>query len=338
MVSIVLVTYNRASRLKLSIRDILNQSFKDFELIICDDCSTDSTEQVCRDFEKRDSRIRYFRHDKNLAMPANCNFGINKSSFDYVAILHDGDRFKPTLIEQWYNAISTNDSVGFVFNSIGETDEHEQVVNSFHEFNEGVVGRDNLLNRTFFRRWKFDSPVYGQAMVKKSLLEERGYLSKEYGFYSDVDLWMDILHKHDAYYCADTLITCPTKEIQPRLFEDHLINHFLLMFNIQLKHRRKEFKNRPLELSRELLLLMFQSFSCLTYCLLLIVKNFSFRSYIGAGKLLRNNYFFLIPWMIILIAYPLLYPVLGLFKIVKNFVVSKLVKKEPVRWLSWLNR
>ena len=48
MVSIVLVTYNRAKRLKLSIQDILNQTFKDFELIICDDCSTDSTESVCR--------------------------------------------------------------------------------------------------------------------------------------------------------------------------------------------------------------------------------------------------------------------------------------------------
>ncbi|HMG93488.1 MAG TPA: glycosyltransferase family 2 protein [Chryseolinea sp.] len=337
MVSIVLVTYNRASRLKLSIRDILNQTFKDFELIICDDCSTDSTEQVCREFEKRDSRIRYFRHPENIAMPANCNFGITQSNFDYVAILHDGDRFKPSLIERWYTAISNNDSVGFVFNSIGETDAQEKLVNSWHEFDEGVVSRDDLLNGTFFRRWKFDSPVYGQAMVKKSLLEERGYLSKEYGFYSDVDLWMDILHRHDAYYCADTLITGPTKDLQPRLFDDHLINHFLLMFSMQLKHRKKEFHNRPIALCRELILLMFQSLFFLTYCLLLIVKNYSLRSYTDAGKLLRHNLFLLIPWTIILVFYPILYPVLRLFTGVKTLVAYKREKKEPAPWLSWFS-
>ena len=74
MVSIVLVTYNRAKRLRLSIQDILNQTFKDFELIICDDCSTDSTEDVCAEFAKADDRIRYYRHNSNLQMPANCNF------------------------------------------------------------------------------------------------------------------------------------------------------------------------------------------------------------------------------------------------------------------------
>ncbi len=338
MVSIVLVTYNRASRLKLSIRDILNQTFTDFELIICDDCSTDSTPDVCREFEKRDNRIRYFRHPVNVAMPANCNFGITKCNFDYVAILHDGDRFKPDLIEQWYNAIANHESVGFVFNSIGETDERDKLVNSFHEFDEGVVSRDDLLKRTFFRRWRFDSPVYGQAMVKKSLLEERGYLYDEYGFYSDVDLWMDILHEHDAYYCAETLITGPTKNIQPRLFEDHLINHFLLMFNMQVKHRKKEFHNRPIALSLELMLLMIQSFINLMYCLLLLVKNQSFLTYIGAGRLLRHNLFLLIPWVAVLAVYPIVYSVLKLFTTIKSITISKGTRKEPVPWMNWLTR
>jgi len=99
MVSIVLVTYNRAKRLKLSIQDILKQTFKDFELIICDDCSTDATEAVCRGFVAKDDRIKYYRHASNLQMPANCNFGIQKSIYPYIAILHDGDRFKPDLIE-----------------------------------------------------------------------------------------------------------------------------------------------------------------------------------------------------------------------------------------------
>ena len=358
MVSIVLVTYNRASRLKLSIQDILDQTFPDFELIICDDCSTDSTEQVCLDFQKKDSRVRYFRHPANIAMPANCNFGITKCNFDYVAILHDGDRFDPSLIEQWYHAIVDHESVGFVFNAIGETDEHDQLVNSFHEFDEGVVRRDDLLKRTFFRRWRFDSPVYGEAMVRKSLLEERGYLDPKYGFYADVDLWMDILHTHDAYYCAEVLIKGPTKNIQPRLFKDWIIDHFLLMVDMQQKHRKKEFQNKPVTLYRELLLLKVQSVFFLTYCLLLVVKNHTFTMYVETGRVLRHDLLLLIPWITILIGYPLLYPTVRLFTVVKGLVVSKRdhknskaingkvskrldqkhsksTSKEPVNWLSW---
>src|SRR5688500_976602 len=147
MVSIVLVTYNRAKRLRLSIQDILNQTFKNFELIICDDCSTDSTEDVCTEFAKVDGRIRYYRHNSNLQMPANCNFGIQKAIFPYIAILHDGDRFQPTLIERWYEAITKNDSVGFVFNTIGSSDADDNLIKWHSEFKEGVISKEYLLKK-----------------------------------------------------------------------------------------------------------------------------------------------------------------------------------------------
>jgi len=319
MVSIVLVTYNRASRLKLSIQDILRQTFRDFELIICDDCSTDTTKAVCEEFQKRDPRITYYRHPSNIAMPANCNFGIQKARFDYIAILHDGDRFKPDLIEQWYTAISKHD-VGFVFNSIGETDAQDNLVsaNCYHAFPEGVVQKDLLLKKTFFRRWQFDSPVYGQAMVKKELVEQMGLLNSRFGFYADVDLWMELLHSHDAYCCLDTLITTPTKDIQPRLFDDNLINFFLLMFSMHLKHRKKAYAGQPVKLGIEMTILWIQSLFNVTYRLLLVVKNFSLGSFLDAGTRLKRNALFLIPWTVIFLLYPVLYPILKLFTIIKQ--------------------
>lgn len=328
MVSIVLVTYNRAERLRLSILDILNQTFKDFELLICDDCSTDSTEALCREFAANDKRIKYYRHPSNLRMPANCNFGIQKSVFPYIAILHDGDRFKPDLIEQWYKAISQNESVGFVFNSIGTTDANENLVTSFHEFEEGIVKKDYLLKKVYFRRWLFSSPVWGETMVKKKLIEDNGFLKKKYGFYADVDLWMQLLHSHDAYYCADTLITCPAKTVQPRLFDDNLIRTFLYLFSMQITHRKKAFKGQLILLSRELLLCWIQAFFSLTVVLLLIMKNFSFRSFIEAANLLKRTYVFLIPWIIMLFLYPLLFPVLKLFDAVKNILNKNILNPK----------
>jgi glycosyltransferase involved in cell wall biosynthesis len=318
VVSIVLVTYNRAQRLRLSIRDILNQTFKDFELIICDDCSPDETEEVCREFIAEDNRVKYFRHASNNRMPANLNFGICKAQFPYVAILHDGDRFKPDLIQQWYNGITSKDSVGFVFNSIGVTDEHENIVFAYHDFKEGIIDKDYLLKDVYFRRWQFNSPVYGEAMVRKELVIENGLLKSKYGFYADVDLWMQLLHTHDAYYCADTLITGPAKTLQPRLFDDHLVKTFNYMFIMQLNHRRKAFAKQPLRLAAELLLFYAQAFMNLNYKLLLLVKNFSFHSFMDARKLLKQSFLFVIPWLTILFLYPILYPFLKLFQVLKK--------------------
>jgi glycosyltransferase involved in cell wall biosynthesis len=319
VVSIVLVTYNRVDRLKLSIQDILNQTFKEFELIICDDCSTDSTQEVCEEFALKDNRVKYYRHKSNLKMPANCNFGIQKSIYPYVAILHDGDRFSPALIEQWYKGISENESVGFVFNAIGVTDSNENLVLEFREFSEGLILKDHLLKNVYFRRWQFDSPVYGEVMVKKELIEERGFLKKKYGFYADVDLWMDLLHTHDAYYCSDTLITGPTKSIQPRLFEDDIMRYFLNMFAMQLKHRQKAFKDNQGELMKELGILWFQAGMGLTFRLLLVVKNFSFNYFMKVVTPLKRNFLFLALWALFLLSYPLLYPSLQLYKFVKSY-------------------
>jgi len=310
MVSIVLVTYNRASRLRLSIQDILNQSFSDFELIICDDCSPDNTEAVCREFEARDSRIRYFRHAQNMQMPGNLNFGIAQAKFEYIAILHDGDRFRKDLIEQWYNAISMNDNVGIVFNSLGDCDNEDRIVKVHELFEEGVVKGEHLLKSVYFRRKDFSSPIYGEAMVRKSLVQRYGYLRPEYSFYADVDLWMEILHSHDAYYCADVLIKTPLKEFQPQQFNNNIVRFYVLLFVMSRAHRIETFKGNPLKLLSEMMYYYGITISHMTYILLLVTKNFPFEYYISCRKEFRKHLYLLPVWAGMLLCYPVLRPLL----------------------------
>jgi len=250
-------------------------------------------------------------------MPANCNFGIKKAVYEYIAILHDGDRFSPDLIQKWHNALIENPSVGFVFNSIGETDENENIVRRHVDFKEGLIKKEHLLKQVYFRRWRFDSPVYGEAMVRKKLIEEHGFLKSEYSFYADVDLWMDLLHFNDAYYCVDTLITGPIKAIQPRLFDDNTIKTFLYMFKIHQKHRKKAFKNKPLRYLAELILFYIYAFFSMNYSLLLVVKNFTFTEFLGIGKLLKENLLFFFHWSVILLLYPILFLALKCFDLIK---------------------
>lgn len=310
MVSIVLVTYNRAKRLKLSVEDILQQTFRDFELIICDDCSPDNTEAVCKEFAARDSRVRYFRHAQNMQMPGNLNFGIQQARHEYVAILHDGDRFRKDLIEQWYNAISRHDNCGLVFNSLGDSDGDDRIVNVVQDFEEGVVKKETLLHSNYFRRKNLSSPIYGEVMVRKSLVEKYGYFKPEYSFYADVDLWMEILHNHDAYYCADTLIKTPYKCFQPQEFADDIVKFNVFLLDMSLKHRIRAFRGQSLKLGAEMVYFYFLVNWHLTYILLLVTKNFSFRYFLTCRKQLYK-YFYVMPiWAAFLISYPLLRPAL----------------------------
>jgi glycosyltransferase involved in cell wall biosynthesis len=310
MVSIVLVTYNRAKRLELSIGDILSQTFKEFELIICDDCSPDNTEEVCKKFEALDNRVRYFRHEQNKQMPENLNFGIRQAKHEYVAILHDGDRFRRDLIEQWYRAITAHDNVGVVFNTLADSDSEDRIVKINQQFEEGIISRKDLLYMEYFRRPQFNSAIYGEAMVRKSIIEKYGYLKQEFSFYADVDLWMAILHTHDAYYCADPLIKTPLKSFQPQEFQDDIVRFNVYLFNMHRAQRMRAFRQRPSKLVSEMAYYYATVIFRMTYILLLVTKNFSFQYFINSRKTLRNHFYLLPIWSAFLLAYPLLRPAL----------------------------
>ena len=71
--SIGLPVYNGQRFIRATLDALLAQTFGDFELIICDNCSTDATEQICREYARRDPRIRYFKNERNLGPAPNYN-------------------------------------------------------------------------------------------------------------------------------------------------------------------------------------------------------------------------------------------------------------------------
>src|SRR4051812_22803251 len=72
-VSIGVPVYNGERFIRATVDSILAQTYTDFELIICDNCSTDGTQAICREYAARDPRVRYFRNEKNLGPAPNYN-------------------------------------------------------------------------------------------------------------------------------------------------------------------------------------------------------------------------------------------------------------------------
>ncbi len=88
-VSIVLPTYNRAYCIGRTIDSVLAQGFADWELIVCDDCSSDDTTEVVRGYWSADSRIRYHRNPQRLGLPGNRNSGIALATSRLVYFIED---------------------------------------------------------------------------------------------------------------------------------------------------------------------------------------------------------------------------------------------------------
>ena len=90
--SIIIGTYNCKKFLKLAILSVLKQSFKDFELIIVDDCSVDGSQKLIKEFATKDNRIKPFFQKKNSGKDsAPRNFGISKAKGKYICFLDSDD-------------------------------------------------------------------------------------------------------------------------------------------------------------------------------------------------------------------------------------------------------
>ncbi len=107
-VSVIIPSFNRANKIQRAIESVLDQTYKDFELIVVDDASTDETPEVVNRFN--DERIRYHRNDSNLGGAASRNVGIKISKNDFIAFLDDDDEWLPTKLEKQVNMLKEADS------------------------------------------------------------------------------------------------------------------------------------------------------------------------------------------------------------------------------------
>jgi glycosyltransferase involved in cell wall biosynthesis len=99
-VSIGLPVYNGEAYLKDTLASILEQTYQNFELIICDNASTDQTEAICTHYAARDPRIRYYRQAQNVGATANFNRSFELARGVYFKWAAHDDLLEPTYLEK----------------------------------------------------------------------------------------------------------------------------------------------------------------------------------------------------------------------------------------------
>lgn len=224
-VSIIVVTYRRPHSLCKTLESLLAQTYSDFEIIISDDASGDETEYICKEYRTKDKRIKYRNNSSNLGMPGNLNAAIKDCNYDLVVNCHDGDIYKPTLIGKWVRLMEKYPTIGFACCNFCETDKYGNLPKGVDDMQINLPpimnGRDFLRDRFF--KWSnrhFGSWVWGTVMSKKSIYERMGYFNPNYGFVSDVDMWMKIALEYDVGIVRGVHILLPPKNNLPHLFDD----------------------------------------------------------------------------------------------------------------------
>ena len=110
-ISVIMSVYNGETYLKEAIESVMNQTFKNWELICINDCSTDSTSKILADFASKDERIKVHTNETNLKLPASLNKAISLSLGKYIARMDADDICLPERLEKQYKFMEENTTV-----------------------------------------------------------------------------------------------------------------------------------------------------------------------------------------------------------------------------------
>lgn len=182
LISVILPVYNGEDHLIECIESILNQTFKEFEFIIVDDASTDSTVQLLKDFAKKDYRITIITHEVNQKQTAAANTAIKNANGKYLARMDADDLALPNRLEQQVTFMEENPNIGLLGSWVDIIDNDGKILKIWYTHaTNGYLGW-NLLFGTGF--------AHSSVMMRSDIVKNVGYYQSPEA--EDYDLWSRI--------------------------------------------------------------------------------------------------------------------------------------------------
>lgn len=175
VITCLMCVYNGESFLREAINSILNQTFKDFELVIINDASIDSTLEILNSFT--DNRIKIITNSHNLGLTKSLNIGIKHSKGKYIARMDADDVSRRDRFEKQLKFILKHHEIAVVFS-----------------FGNGFLSRkypkSPIKNHEIKARLLFENPlVHSSAFINKNLIGNNLYYDEDYKTSQDYELW-----------------------------------------------------------------------------------------------------------------------------------------------------
>jgi glycosyltransferase involved in cell wall biosynthesis len=208
-VSICIPTYNRSHFLSYSIETVLHQTYPDFELIICDDGSTDNTPELVAKYD--DNRINYIKHTQNIGRSRNMRSGFEAATGEYFLKFDDDDGLTPEFLAKTVAVLEQNPDIDFVctnhwiINSRGE-----RIVEATQE-NSAKWGKDQLtlgvIPDLIWQTFYYQSLQVGSTLFRRNCLQLVDYMRPEADGCEDFDLLVRLaLAGKQGYFIPEFLM------------------------------------------------------------------------------------------------------------------------------------
>jgi len=187
--SIIMPTYNRAQFIKDAIDSVLSQDYKDFELIIINDGSTDNTREIVEKYQKSDPRIIYLEQ-KNKGEYATMNRGFSLAKGRYITFVHSDDISAPDSLGSRVKCLDENPEIDIVHGNLVKIDMSGREIQRYKAGDE-KDGKKILKGYCIKNLWEGQKiPVnYLTLMMRREATEKIGKMDETIRYAGDLD-WM----------------------------------------------------------------------------------------------------------------------------------------------------
>lgn len=200
-ISVIIPTYNYAHFLPLALESVLNQNYKNFEIIIVDDGSEDDTEKIVKNISKKNGgvKIHYIKHPKNLGFAEAMNSGVSVSNGEYINFLSADDILLPNFLEKEVTLLDKEKGVAMVYSAIVFIDE------------KGKRKRKQKLRKWQILKDSYSSLIIGNhinlvtCLVRSKLLKVCGHFNPKIKQMPDWDMWLRVSKKGNIAYIPEYL-------------------------------------------------------------------------------------------------------------------------------------
>ncbi len=196
-ISIIIPTFNRAKLLERSLQSILDQDYKEWEVIIIDNFSSDNTEQIVTDL--KNERIIYKKFDNSGSIAKARNEAIKISTGNYIAFLDSDDWWKPHKLRKCLDTFKNNNDLSIIYHNCRITDGKKNKNSKCRELNQNIY--DDLICNG-------NTLITSSVVIRKDILKSVGLFneSKDYLGWEDYDLWIRIAKANYRFKLISTVL------------------------------------------------------------------------------------------------------------------------------------
>ncbi|AFI45190.1 glycosyltransferase [Pasteurella multocida subsp. multocida] len=194
LVSVLICAYNVEKYIEECINAVINQTYKNLEIIVVNDGSSDSTLSKLHSLSEKDSRIKIINNSKNLGFISSLNIGIEYVSGDYVARTDADDITKPDWIEKILGCLEKEKHIIAMGSYIQVLSEQGNGSNLSNYYEDGQIWKNPTEHKDIFEQMLFRNPIHNNSMVvRSSVFNQYGLrFDSSYKHTEDYKFWLDV--------------------------------------------------------------------------------------------------------------------------------------------------